>query len=43
MQLQQFWEQLLVVTTVSYMGKKWPEHGIIGAPPVQEVRGNFYL
>jgi hypothetical protein len=40
MQLQQFWEQL---SAVFYVGKKWPKHGIVGAPPVQEVRGSFYL
>jgi hypothetical protein len=25
------------------MAKKWPKHGIMGAPPVQKVRGSFYL
>jgi hypothetical protein len=24
-------------------GRKWPEHGIMGAPAVQEVRASFYL
>jgi len=28
---------------VSYMGKKLAEHGIMGAPAVQEVRGSLYL
>ncbi|KAH8514881.1 hypothetical protein H0E87_007663, partial [Populus deltoides] len=28
---------------VSYVGKKVAEHGIMGAPAVQEVRGSLYL
>jgi len=40
MQLQQFWEQL---RKFLIWGRKWPKHGIMGAPAVQEVRGNFYL
>jgi hypothetical protein len=24
-------------------GRKWPEHGIMGAPAMQEVRGSLYL
>jgi len=40
MQLRQFLEQL---SAVSYMGKKLAEHGIMGAPAVQEVRGSLYL
>jgi len=24
-------------------GRSWPEHGIMGAPAVQEVRGSLYL
>jgi hypothetical protein len=24
-------------------GRKWPEHGIMGAPAVQEVRGSLYM
>ena len=28
---------------VSYVGKKLVEHGIMGAPAVQEVRGSFYI
>jgi hypothetical protein len=43
MQLQQFWEQLSAVATVSYVGKKLAEHGIMGAPAVQGVRGSLYL
>jgi len=29
--------------TVSYMGKKLAEHGIMGAPAVQGARGSLYL
>jgi hypothetical protein len=28
---------------VSYVGEKLAEHGIMGAPAVQEVRGSFYI
>jgi hypothetical protein len=40
MQLRQFWKQL---SAVSYVGKKLAEHGIMGAPAVQEVRGSLFL
>jgi hypothetical protein len=32
-----------ILEAVFYVGKKWPKHGIMGAPPVQKVRGSFYL
>jgi hypothetical protein len=36
-------EHTNAVAAVLMWGRSWPEHGIMGAPAVQGVRGSLYL